>query len=339
MTSRRRTASTPVILVSGFLGAGKTTLLQKLLAMPAFSQTALIINEAGDLAIDDQLIEVSGASPVVLAGGCICCALKSSLEYTLRDLFLKRSEGAIPHFERVVIETTGLAKPGAIIRSLVGDPWIAARFTLSGRIAVVDCTNFMEAVHRHSEPAAQVAQSDRVVLTKCDLVGPDRIEAVRQHVERLNPLAGIAAAEFGAVDPGFVIGVSEAPDMAALALEADSAGDSEHHGNITTASIRLSEPLDWPGVAGALDGLARRQGARLLRVKGILRIGDCPAPVVVHGVQGLFHPPTFLDRWPAGRRDSRLVFIAQDVPAAEIAGAFAAAMRQIHPIAAGRATA
>jgi G3E family GTPase len=319
-------ARLPVSVLTGFLGSGKTTLLGKLLRHPAAGRVAVVINEFGEIGLDHDLIATSDETVVQLESGCLCCALQSDLVRTLRDLHIRRVKGEIPEFERVVIETTGLADPAPILQTLMADPLIAHHFRLNGVITLVDATSGEITVRRQPEALKQIALADRLLITKADIATPGQAAALRARLGALSPGAPVLEVIDGEIEPGALleIGLYEPATRRAnverwLGGMDDAHGGHRHDGSIRTFSIRRSEPL--PGaVAGFFFTLLQSHcGPDLLRVKGILSIAEAPErPMVIQGVQHVFHPPVQLDAWPSADRDTRIVFIVRDLEAADI---------------------
>lgn len=313
----------PVSVLTGFLGSGKTTLLGRLLRAPAFARTAVIINEFGEIGLDHDLIETSDESFVELTTGCLCCTVRGDLVRTLADLLSRRDGGSIAPFERVVIETTGLADPAPILHALMTDPELSARLALAGVVTTVDALHASDTLTRHPAAVKQVAVADRLVLTKCDLAA-GATDALQVQLRRLNPAAPLLAAVHGAISPEKIFDVglyradSKVPDVAGwLAAEAHGHGHAaqDHDEEITSFSVFRDTPIHAVALALFLETLAEHAGADLLRVKGILNIVESPdRPAVIHGVQHVFHPPAWLDRWPSADRRSRLVFITRGIP-------------------------
>ena len=324
----------PVTVLTGFLGSGKTTLLARLLQRPEMKNTAVIINEFGEVGLDHELIRTGDETVALLESGCVCCTLRSDLADTLKELFLKRVKGQIPEFDRVIVETTGLADPAPLLHTLIVEPLTAARYRLEGVVTTIDAVNADAQMDVHREAVKQAAVADRIVLTKTDIATPEAIQRVRARLADINPGAEPIVASHGSVDPDQLFGM--ALDDRGERLEAWLAADAHaaqhdhrrhhdhdhhdhdhdhddahhHHDGIESFCVAYAEPLDWEAIAEALDRLVSISGDKILRVKGILDIAGNDRPVVVHGVQHLFHPPSQLDGWPAGTpRSSRLVFI------------------------------
>ena len=311
----------PVAVLTGFLGSGKTTLLGHLLRHADFSRTAVIINEFGEIGLDHELIEASDESFIELKTGCICCTIRGDLVLTLADLLRRRDQGKIMPFERVVVETTGLADPAPILHALATDPLMAERTLLQGVIVTVDAQAGLGTLSRHGEAVKQVAVADRLVLTKSDL-GEAELPALRERLRQLNPAAPLQVAHFGAIDPaglfdiGPVNAASKAADLTGW-LAAEAIERLSHHaqGEIATFCLTLDRPIRAVTLALFLELLAEHAGADLLRVKGILDVVESPGqPAVIHGVQHVFHPPAFLPGWPSNDRRGRIVCIVRGIP-------------------------
>ena len=323
----------PITILTGFLGSGKTTVLNRLLRDPRLNDTAVIVNEFGEIGLDHLLVEKAIDQMVLLDNGCLCCSVRGDLADTLIDLTTRANRGDIPGFSRVMVETTGLADPGPIVETVVTDERLAGLFRVKAIVATVDAVSGVATLDRHDEARAQVAMADLVLVTKTDL--PDALPAATEAaVAGLNPHAPRLRIAGGAVDPAVVLGTEAmtAPPVGCAVCGGDhdhgqDHGQDAHHGhvhhhhahgngwNITSASILFDEPLQWETVAGWLEWLSALRGADLLRVKGILAIADQPGPVLVQAVQSTFSPPVVLPEWPAGDTRSRIVLIARDIPA------------------------
>jgi G3E family GTPase len=336
----------PVSVLTGFLGSGKTTLLSRLLRHPGMADTAVIINEFGEIGLDHHLVEAADGEPVVMSSGCLCCTVRNDLVDTLRGLYLKRVRGVVPEFKRVVIETTGLADPAPILHTLMEDPVVETYYSLDSVVTTVDAVHGQSQLDAQPESVKQAAVADRLVLTKTDLASPDTVAQLQRRLGRLNPGAPLFAAVQGEIDPeqlfnaGLYNPETKSIDVrnwlrdeaiAASDPHGHAHGHDDHHGhghdhgqpapldvNRHDARIRahcllLDEPLDWDSFSLWLGSLASGYGDRLLRVKAILNIRGEPGPVAVHGVQHMFHPPARLPAWPDDDRRSKLVFITRDI--------------------------
>ena len=312
----------PVCVLTGFLGSGKTTLLGKLLKSPAFARTAVIINEFGEVGLDHDLIETSDESFVTLQTGCLCCTIRGDLVLTLADILRRRDEGTVTPFDRVVIETSGLADPAPILHAVMSDDALAERLTLAGVVTTVDAVNGAATLARQPESIKQIAVADRLVLTKTDLVD-ESPAALTDRLAALNPSAPVLPASFGDIDPERLFD-ARIWDPAGKLVEPDD--EAHHHGahdrnrhdeRIACFALIREQPIPAVALTLFLEVLAEHCGADLLRLKGIVAIAESPdRPAVIHGVQHMFHAPAFLERWPSDDRRSRLVFIARDLPRA-----------------------
>jgi len=297
----------PVSVVTGFLGSGKTTLLSRLLRDPALARTAVIVNEFGEVGLDHLLVEASDEEVVLLEGGCLCCKVRGDLVRTAGHLLARRSRGAAA-FDRIVVETTGLADPAPILQALMTDREIAEALRLESVIATVDCAAGDGTLDAHPESVKQAALADRIVLTKADLADP-AASGLAERVRRINPSAPQLIALHGVVDASRLFG--GAPYDRRLYDH-----ESHHESDVTSFCLRRSAPLHAVTLSLFLQTLAEHCGARLLRLKGLVDIVESPGrPAVIHGVQHVFHPPAWLDAWPDDDRTTRIVVISQGLDA------------------------
>jgi G3E family GTPase len=303
----------PVAVLTGFLGSGKTTLLAHLVRQPAFARTAVIINEFGEVGLDHELIATSEESFVTLQTGCLCCTIRGDLVLTLDDLLRRRDAGSVPPFERVVIETTGLADPAPVLQALMTDATLADRLVLAGVVTTVDAVTGAATLDRQPEAVKQAAVADRIVLTKTDL---NTDEALVARLKALNPSAPVLPVSFGRVDPArlFDAGLYD-PGGVQRWLAADGHVHGHPHDDaIASFSLIREKPIRAVALTLFLEVLAEHCGADLLRLKGLLHIAESPErPAVIHGVQHVVHPPAWLERWPSADRRSRLVFIGRNL--------------------------
>ncbi|UDL88128.1 GTP-binding protein [Mesorhizobium sp. PAMC28654] len=337
----------PVSVLTGFLGAGKTTLLNRLLKDPALVDTAVIINEFGEVAIDHLLVEQASDGIIQLSDGCLCCTVRGELVDTLADLVDRLQTGRIARLARVVVETTGLADPAPVLQSIMAHPALVQAFRLDGVITLVDAVNGNATLDAHVEAVKQVAVADRIVLTKADLADdPGDVEALRARLRQLNPGAevldagdtktGVAAL----FDCGLYNPATKSADVRRwLGEEArhdhdhhpghDHAHDHEHHhhhdSRVRSYSLVHDGPVPFSAIEMFLDLLRSAHGERLLRMKGVIELREDPMrPLVIHGVQKILHPPVQLASWPDGQRGTRLVLITLDMPEDYVRRLFAA---------------
>ncbi len=309
----------PVTVLTGFLGSGKTTLLNHLLRQPEFGDSAVIINEFGDIGLDHLLVERVEGELVVLKSGCVCCSVRSDLEESLRKLLAARDAGTVPAFRRVMIETTGLADPAPIMQMLLANPLVSHFCSLGGVLTTVDAPFGAQHLRDLREAQKQVALADRVVLTKLDLAGPNQAE-LESLIRSLNRAAPIVSAYHGQIAAESVV-VRQSPNAFLLALR--SAGPHAHSTGIDSFTLVAEQPLNWLALQEWLRQVRISFGPELLRVKGLLNLRDESAPVAIHGVHHVFHPPVRLAAWPSEDRRSRIVFIVRDLDHAPIQESFA----------------
>ena len=304
----------PVSLITGFLGSGKTTLLNRLLQQPEMADTAVIINEFGEVALDHLLVEPIAGEAVVLASGCLCCAVRGDLQDALRRLLVQRDRGEVPAFSRVLIETSGLADPAPVVQLLLNNPLLGHDLRLDTMVATIDGAVGLRQVEQYAEALKQAALADRLLVTKTDIAPAAEVEALVRALHGINPGASIEIVVHGEIDPArlFGAGLHEQRDPGRW-LNIRAYHDHRHTHGISAVSFVAEQPLDWLAFHRWLGDLRATYGDRLLRVKGVLNVADEEGPVVIHGVQHIFHPPVALRRWPDGDRTSRLVIIVRDL--------------------------
>jgi G3E family GTPase len=343
LTAIEAASRTPVTLLTGFLGSGKTTVLNHVLKRPEMAATAVIVNEFGEIGIDHLLVEKATDDVVLMQSGCLCCTVRGDIADTLVNLFVDRAKGRVPGFERVVIETTGLADPAPILHALMSDPIVAERYMVDGVVTTVDAVNGGDTLDRQIEAVKQAAVADRLLLTKCDLASAEARRALEARLAALNPGAPIIEVNAGAVDPEFLfnlglfdpntktvevrrwLGEETFPDEHVSGHGHHRHDVNRHDAHISSFCIVRERPVSWTALSGWLDALASMRGADLLRVKAIVAIEERPGqPVVLHGVQHLFHPPVLLPQWPSDDHRTRIVFITRDLPRATIEESLAA---------------
>ena len=322
----------PATILTGFLGSGKTTLLKRVLTEAHGQKIAIIENEFGEENIDNEiLVSDTNEQIIQMNNGCVCCSIREDLRTTLQLLAAKKRKGLLD-FERVVIETTGLADPGPVAQTFFMDDEIAESYLLDSILTLVDAKHAAQQLNDRQEARRQVGFADQMFISKSDLASADTLTQLRQRLSELNPLASQGLVVQGDLSPNELIGLGLASARASdhtlrflgESLEASAGGDASpgrylgerqprHDPSLRTLSLRFQTPFAWPAFSSALDLLTQMRGPDLLRVKGIVNVQG--KPVVVQGVQHLFHPPVELDRWPSDDRDSRLVFITRHIEA------------------------
>ncbi len=302
---------TPVVLVTGFLGSGKTTLISRLLERSDMGETAVIVNELGEIGIDHHLLRRVDERTVLLASGCVCCVLRGDLVDELRDLLDRRDSGEVPHFGRVVVETTGVADPTPIVMTLLSDPVVRNHYELESVVATVDGVHGL----RGPESVKQVAIADRLVITKADIAAPAGRVGLKEQLARLNPAAEARAVSFGEVEPDWLFDVQgrDPRDLDAVLLHDHYHRYREHDHDVHSCLLFLDE-VDWMAFGLWLTMLLQARGQDILRVKGFLNVGG-DGPVLVSCVQHAVYPPVHLDVWPDDDHRSRLVFIGRGLDA------------------------
>jgi G3E family GTPase len=307
----------PVVLVTGFLGSGKTTLVSRLLGRPELGETAVIVNELGEVAIDHHLLRRVDERTVLLGNGCLCCTLRGDLADELRDLLSRRTRGEIPPFRRVLVETTGLADPAPVLNTLLAEPVVMHHFEPGAVIATVDALNGDGQLDREAETLKQVLVADRLVVTKTDAAERSSVDALVNRLRGLNPAADLLEVSFGEAEPALLLAPGSR-DPRHLRMP-----EAPQHADVRPFVLFLERPVDWTAFGIWLTMLLASRGADVLRVKGLLDVGG-PGPVVLNGVQHVVHPPEHLDSWPDDDRRSRIVFIARGLGKDEVEESLAA---------------
>ena len=326
----------PVTLLTGFLGSGKTTLLNKLLMHDGMKNTAVIINELGEAGLDHILAQNVDSSyvadnTVLLQSGCLCCTLSNELADTMRDLFFKRAMEAIPQFNRLVIETTGMADPGPILGNLLNEPVIESVYRLDAVVVTIDAAYGAEQIDTHAEARKQAAVADVLLMTKTDLVSAEQVDALKEKLIALNPGATQHKVLHGEIDPDFIIDVGlfdptgkQAEPQRWLRAPVNSAKprgmlpQKPHDDDITSFTVTMPKPLNWADLKPRILWLCQTYGEHLLRLKGIIHAEDQPAPLAIHAVHFTPYPPTLLEGWDEDEPISRIVLIGKGLDELEI---------------------
>lgn len=331
----------PLTLITGFLGAGKTSLLNRLLRDPLAAGTLVLVNEFGEIGLDHLLVEQVDGDMLVMTSGCLCCSIRGELIAALEDILRRRDNGRIAPFDRVIIETTGLADPAPVLHTIMTHPYLALRFRLDGVITLIDAVNGSATLEAHEEAVKQAAMADRLVLSKTDLLTKgEGLPELRARLARLNPGAILLDAAQGQATPKALLDLGiydpdqKTPDVRrwlnAEAYPARADHDHRHGGHaqvghgaldvnrhdarIRAFCIRHDVPLSAMALDLFIELLRGAHGSKLLRLKGIVALADDPSrPLIIQGVQHVFHPPRRLPAWPDGDHATRIVFILRDL--------------------------
>ena len=322
----------PVTVITGFLGSGKTTLLSSILKKKEMQKTAVIINEFGEIGLDHALIEHTDENIVELQSGCICCTIQGDLNKTLIDLFDKMMNGKVSSFNRVLIETTGLANPVPIIHTLMSSIELIRIYSLDGVITVVDSVNGEKTLDLHEESLKQLALAEKIILSKTDIIDKDEIKSLIYRIKEINPVSQIVFSKFGNIPLEEIFGLGAYDPYKRSAdvkkwLAAEKYKDKKHHHhhdvnrhneNIRAFSMMSENPVNMIAFSFFRDMITAALGANLLRMKGIVNIAGEERPAVIHGVQHIFHPVQWLETWPDNDRRTKLVFITQNIKKEQI---------------------
>jgi len=308
---------TPLGVLTGFLGSGKTTLLNRLLSDPSMRDTAVIVNEFGAIGIDHLLVESVADDVVLLASGCVCCSAGDDLADALVSMLKRRADGVLPPFERIILETTGIADPGALLQLLLANEALAAEVRIQSIVTVVDGVSGIAAISRFSECASQVAMANRLLISKLDLVEQPQVDALMDLLQSMNRAAPILL--LNRDEPVTLLRLFDVPDgglgFGAVAPLPDrsfrSTAGRDHAKSYRSFGLRWNEPTDWDDFTAWLEGLLLARGDSILRMKGIVQVAGRDAPVVVQGVQHALYPPRELAHWPHAP-NSELVFVTRE---------------------------
>ncbi|MEM7662074.1 MAG: GTP-binding protein [Pseudomonadota bacterium] len=337
-SSKKNSERLPISILSGFLGSGKTTVLNHLMGQPELSRTLVIINEFGEVGLDHDLMVHSTDDVVVeMSNGCLCCTLRRDLAKTLREAPWRFARGGELWFDRVIIETTGIADPAPILNTLMTDPKISGLYRLDGVVVTVDAANGLATLDSEIDAVKQAAVADRLLITKTDLVDSISSSKLQDRLRALNPSAKQDIARRGVVDAGslFDIGLYDlktkslnvqnwisAETNASAPDRAETFGDrarlKRHAAEIRSVCLTIDEPIDRQRLDVWFEALRRFDGADLLRMKGIVSVTGSDGPLVIHGVQHVFHPVATLQYWPSEDRRSRIVFITRNIDEASL---------------------
>ena len=330
----------PATVLTGFLGSGKTTVLNALVKNQALRRTAVVINEFGEIGLDHELVQKSDENFVLVSNGCVCCTVRGDLISTLGDLTVRQERGEIEPLDRVVIETTGLADPAPILHTLMNDQSLLEHYGLGAVVTTIDAVNGLNTLDNHQEAVKQVGMADLLLLAKTDLATPSTLSVIRERVAAINPGAKILQVTHGEVNPAdfFATGLyrlenktievqnwlnaeayighshTHAADHAHAHAGTPEIDRNRHGDGIRAYCVVREQPISWSGFSKWLDLVSAMRGNDLLRVKGIVNVIEEPSrPVVIHGVQHIFHPPLKLDAWPSDDHRTRIVFITRDI--------------------------
>jgi len=328
--SREKQNRIPVSIVTGFLGSGKTTLINYLVNQDGMESTALIINEFGEIGLDHVLVESSFENTLLLENGCICCSIRGDLVDTICDLFAKVENGQLPPFTRIMVETTGIADPGPIAQDILTDEGVIHRCVLECIVVIVDGVLGLSQINRAPEVAIQIAQADIVLISKIDIGSPERVDRLQVEILAINPTAMIAVMENGEIDPDFLFQSFAATSGATsrpASKNAHSHGDVHHHGHplttagshahgdIATISVVREAPIEEARLRPWLTMIYSLNPHAMLRMKGFVRLANHDRPLLLHGVGSVISPPVWLESWPEGKPETRLVFIFKELDA------------------------
>jgi G3E family GTPase len=312
----------PVTVITGCLGSGKTTLLAKALKSPSMKNTAVLVNEFGKVGLDHHLLKRIDENTILLGGGCVCCTTRDDLVRGLKDLLDQSQLDNLNEIERVVVETTGLADPAPILFTILHDPVLQHHFYIDNVIVTVDAVNGQLHLDRQLESIKQVAVADKIIVTKTDIASSEELNELLVRLTTLNPSAEIITATFGEIDPELLFNRSSRNHIKVdlgkkTRIASTSAHEDSHTSDVRSISITFEEPLDWTAFGLWLSMLLHARGEDVLRVKGLVNVGE-EGPVVLNGVQHIIHPPDHLESWPSNDKRSKMIFIIRKIEQEDI---------------------
>jgi len=330
----------PVAVLTGFLGSGKTTLLNRLLQHPEMSNSAVVINEIGEVGLDQYFLDEADSDVVMLSNGCLCCVVRDDLEDTVSRIYARRGNGDLPAFPRLVIETTGLADPAPVIEGFLSNPVLSRCFRVASVVVTVDAVHGERHFDQYFESVRQVAVADQLVLTKTDMMDAEGLQRIEDRLRRINPSAEIRNAGDSEIGPNLLFGAGLFDRSgrrlnvdAWMGQHAESALDHEHGSHahekrVSAFTLVIDQPLDWPSFSEWLRQLRIQRGDNLLRIKGILNLKGEARPIALHGVHHILHVPTVLRAWPWEDRRSRIVFVTCDLDKKDIETSLSALLQR-----------
>ncbi len=306
----------PVTILTGFLGSGKTTLLNRILKEQHGHKIAVIENEFGEAGIDNELlVQEEGEQIIEMNNGCICCTVRGDLVRILGELAARRKNGSAS-FERVIIETTGLADPAPVAQTFFVDEEISQTYLLDAIVTLVDAKHAMAQFDEHHEAQEQVGFADRILLSKTDLVSVDEVRALERRLLRMNARAPITAAHFGQAPIDQLLDIRGFNLNAILEIEPDflTDVDHEHDDDVSSFVFRAERPFDAARLEDFFGAILRIYGTHLMRYKGVIAVAGLDTRVVLQGVHMLMGTEAGAS-WKEGElRHSRIVFIGKQLP-------------------------
>lgn len=305
-----------ITIITGFLGSGKTTLLTQLLKDPSLKNTAVLVNEFGRVGLDHHLLRRVDEKTLLLGGGCLCCTVREDLVKSLRELLDADHRGEIEPLERVIIETSGLADPAPILFTVLTDTVLQHHFTIDHVIVTVDAINGQLHLDRQPESTKQAAVADKIIITKTDMASETEVQQLIARLRALNPSAEIIESIYGDVDCAKLF-VPNEEENRAFHIQVAEPTKGTHGSNTRSISLTFDQPLDWTAFGLWLSMLLHARGQDVLRVKGMIDVGD-EGPVILNGVQHIIHPPEHLDKWPIADKRSHVVFIMRSIDPEQI---------------------